>query len=159
MAPFTMKTLALPALLLAGMAQALPSLKPRVEPGCAIKTEFPAGATYKPGDKITIEWSTEGLPDGNINLSVQSQLVTPVIIGYKYPWMKPPVPIYDFKGGDIFFDPIPLENKKFEWTVEVVGDAKGDEYRYFVDGWYYTGYYSDGNTSDSCFTNDFKVSA
>ncbi|TRX90988.1 hypothetical protein FHL15_008193 [Xylaria flabelliformis] len=86
-----MRTLALPTLLLAGAAQALPSLsrnflKPRVPQPCAVKTMFPDGATYKPGDKITItiEWSADGLPEGDMQLSVQSGLVTRIITGYGY---------------------------------------------------------------------------
>lgn len=87
MAPSAMKTLALPALLLAGAVQALPALnlnflKPRVPQPCAVTTMFPAGATYKPGDTITIEWSAAGLPEGDMALSVQSALITPIITGY-----------------------------------------------------------------------------
>ncbi|KAI8946050.1 hypothetical protein F4801DRAFT_566018 [Xylaria longipes] len=164
MAPSAMKTLALPTLLLAGAAQALPSLnlnflKPRVPQPCAVKTMFPDGATYKPGDKITIEWSADGLPEGNMELSVQSGLITPIITGYGYNWFGQLVPIYDFKGGAVFLDPVPIEDEKLEWTVAVVANSTGDEYQYYVNGMYYTHYSDTGDSSDSCSTNYFHVSA
>lgn len=92
MALSAMKTLALPTLLLAGAAQALPSLnlnflKPRVSQPCAVTTVFPDGAAYKPGDKITIEWSADGLPEGNMSLTVEAGLIKPIITGYGYNWL------------------------------------------------------------------------
>ncbi|KAI1426627.1 hypothetical protein F5Y12DRAFT_741780 [Xylaria sp. FL1777] len=164
MTPSAMKTLALPALLLAGAAQALPSLnlnflKPRVPQPCAVKTMFPDGATYKPGDKITIEWSASGLPEGDMELSVQSGLITPIITGYGYNIYGQLVPIYDFKGGAVFLAPVPIEDEKLEWTVAVVANATGDEYQYYVNGMYYTHYSNTGDSSESCSTNFFQVSA
>ncbi|KAI0548136.1 hypothetical protein F4679DRAFT_334408 [Xylaria curta] len=164
MTPSAMKTLALPALLLASAAQALPSLnlnflKPRVPQPCAVKTMFPNNATYKPGDKITIEWSANGLPEGSMRLSVQSGLVTPIITGYGYNWYGQLVPIYDFKGGAVFLDPVPIEDEKLEWTVAIVANATGDEYQYYADGIYYTHYSDTGDSSESCSTNFFHVSA
>ncbi|KAI1123322.1 hypothetical protein F5Y10DRAFT_286267 [Nemania abortiva] len=164
MAPSVMKTLALPTLLLAGAAQALPSLnlnflKPRVPQPCAVKTMFPDGATYKPGDKITIEWSADGLPEGNMRLSVQSGLIKPIITGYGYNWYGQLVPIYDFKGGAVFLDPVPIEDEKLVWTVAVVANSTGDEYQYYADGIYYTLYSDHGDVSESCSTNFFHVSA
>ncbi|KAI0103907.1 hypothetical protein GGR51DRAFT_522870 [Nemania sp. FL0031] len=120
---------------------------------------FPAGATYKPGDKITIEWSADGLPEGDMRLSVQSGLITPIITGYGYNWYGQLIPIYDFKGGAVFLDPVPIENEKLEWTVAVVANATGDEYQYYTNGIYYTHYSDNGDSSESCSTNFFHVSA
>ncbi|KAI0199455.1 hypothetical protein F4808DRAFT_432530 [Astrocystis sublimbata] len=162
MALSSMKMLALPTLLLAGAAQALPSmnLKPRVPQPCAVTTMFPDGATYKPGDKITIEWSADGLPGGDMHLSLQSGLVTPIITGYVRGWNGQLVPTLDFKGGAVFLDPVPIENEKLEWTIEVVANSTGDEYQYYANGWYYTHYNpAGGDSSESCSTNNFHVSA
>ncbi|KAI1736830.1 hypothetical protein F4680DRAFT_251253 [Xylaria scruposa] len=120
---------------------------------------FPDGATYKPGDKITIEWSANGLPEGNMRLSVQSALITPIITGYGYNWYGQLVPIYDFKGGAVFLNPVPIEDEKLEWTVAVVANATGDEYQFYANGMYYTLYSDNGDVSESCSTNFFHVSA
>ncbi|KAI1193922.1 hypothetical protein F5X97DRAFT_312523 [Nemania serpens] len=94
-----------------------------------------------------------------MSLSVQSGLIKPIITGYGYNWLGQLTPTYDFKGGAVFFDPVPLEDEKLEWTVAVVANATGDEYQYYVNGWYYTHYSDHGDSSDSCSTNHFQVLA
>ncbi|KAI0490469.1 hypothetical protein F4859DRAFT_520266 [Xylaria cf. heliscus] len=164
MAPSSIKTLALPMLLLAGAAQALPSLnlnflKPRVPAPCAIKTMFPDGATYKPGDKIAIEWSANGLPEGDMSITVTAGLVKPIITGYTYNWYGQLIPILDFKSGAVFLDPVSIEDEKLEWTVAVIANGTGDEYQYYIAGMYFTHYSDNGDSSESCNTNFFHLSA
>ncbi|KAJ2969045.1 hypothetical protein NUW58_g10083 [Xylaria curta] len=94
-----------------------------------------------------------------MRISVQAGLVKPIITGYGYNWHGQLIPIYDFKSGAVFLDPVPIEDEKLEWTVAVIANGTGDEYRYYVEGSYFTHYSDNGDSSDSCNTNFFHVSA
>lgn len=76
--------LAIPALL-AGLVQSHPmDVKRDQYPDCPLRVEIPENTFYNIGDNWEIKWDPTGIPDGPLNLIIQSQLVTPFYTGTYY---------------------------------------------------------------------------
>ncbi|KAI1743073.1 hypothetical protein F4680DRAFT_391843 [Xylaria scruposa] len=152
--------LAIPALL-AGLVQSHPmDVKRDQYPDCPLRVEIPDNTFYNIGDNWEIKWDPTGIPDGPLNLIIQSSLVTPFYTGtvYNY-WTGQYVDTYSYDSAAIRIpDPL-VSSGGYTWPISIIGASNhtGPEYRYeaFIS---YTVLYSDhGDVSKSCSTPEFHV--
>ncbi|KAI0858138.1 hypothetical protein F4860DRAFT_487304 [Xylaria cubensis] len=156
------KLLAIPALL-TGLVQSHPmDVKQKRDqyPDCPLRVEIPENTFYNIGDNWEIKWDPTGIPDGPLNLIIQSQLVTPFYTGtvYNY-WTGQYVDTYSWDSAAIRIpDPL-VSSGGYTWPISIIGPSNhtGPEYRYaaYIS---YTVLYSDhGDVSKSCSTPEFHV--
>ncbi|KAI3317865.1 hypothetical protein HD806DRAFT_513999 [Xylariaceae sp. AK1471] len=159
---FLSPLLAIPAFL-AGVAQCRPAQVVPRQNTCPLTSVIPTDTYYNIGDKLVLTWDPNHptkLPDQNLQIQVQSNLVTLIITGYGMNWLGQTIPIYDWKGGSAVIGTPKLGDRSFTWTVEDVGNATGSAYHYLL----YVTYYDlfdpeNGDVSEICETNYFRVSA